>query len=243
MSIALVPQPVPLKGIDLENATREELRRALGLVVTLNAPTWREVMFMGRPVAFKVPHVPDGVAGRIGAVNADDFAQDEAGLAALKIAETLQRGKPRGTFRRSAAPGKPLPVAHGGTADWERSVFLAAAGPEVIPLLVAAGYLTASDVDDLSAVYPEGIEAQRIAATEATAALTHAAARSGTDPDLPEWINGQILTLMGEERPVDVFQEIYARQPEPNKQGPAVGSRSKIAEQMRPNPGIGEGTS
>lgn len=243
MSIALVPQPVPPKGVDLENATREELRRALGLVVTVNAPTWRELMFMGKPIAFKVPHVPDGSAGRIGAVNSDAFSQDEAGVAALKIAETLQRAKPRGTFRRSAAPGKPFPVSRGGSADWERSVFLAAAGPEVIPLLAAAGYLTTSDIEDLTAVYPEGVEAQRLAAAEAATALVHAAARTGTDPDLAEWANAQIMTLMGEEKPTAIFQEIYARQPQQNQQGPAVGSRSKIAENYRPTPGAGEGTS
>lgn len=248
-TLSLVPAqpPVPpeaLKGIALEDAARATLKRTLGLTATVSAPTWRELVFAGKPIPFKVPEVPGGVAARIGALRPDTFPKDAVGLAALQLAEKLQKAKPGGTFKRSVAPGKPFPVAHGARADWERFVFLVAAGPEVVPLLAAAGYLTASDVDTLTEFYPEGLEAQRLAAVGAATSLTHAAARTGHDPNLSDWLNDQMLTLMAEERPTDVFQAMYeAKDPQQQQsnQGPsASGARSRIADNYRPDPGIGD---
>jgi hypothetical protein len=239
--LALVPPPEPLQGQALEDAARAEMCRALGLVVSVSAPTWRELMFAGKPIDFKVPEVPPKVAGKIGVLTPTDFAADQVGLAALLLAEKLQKTKPAGSFRRSVVPGKPLPIAHGDAADWERAVFLTATGPGVVPLLCAAGYLTGGDVETLGVTYHDGMEAQRMAAIEAATALMQASARSGHDPELPDWLNEQMLTLMNEERPTDVFQAIYAKATPPPGKGPAAsGVRSGIAQSFRPTPGTGD---
>ena len=247
VALAVVPPPVPveeLKGVELEDASRAEMRRALGLTVTVSAPTWREIVFMTAPILLKIPEVPPGVAGRLGALRLEWFAENKVGMAALALAEKLQKAKPGGTFKRSAAPGKPLPVAHGAFSSWERLVFLVACGPDVAPLLAAASYLTGSDVDAIVESYPEGVERQRLEAVTAAATLTRAAARTGHDPSLSEWANGQILTLMAEEKPADVFQAIYASKAnaKPGQQGSPADARSKIAENYRPTPGTGDAT-
>lgn len=249
MSLAAVPDIAPapeeLEGLALEAAARTEMRRALGLDVTINSPTWRALMFASKPLAIRVPGVPDDVAGRIGSIRPTAFRPDAVGLKALALAEQLQKAKPGGSFRRSVAPGKPLPVAHGARGDWARRVFLLACGPEVVPLLAGAGYLTTGDVETLTEAYPEGMEEQKLAAVSAAASLTEAVARTGADPNLPEWLNGQILTLMGEERPTEIFQALYAKKEDPSAAAPQTpipqaGQRAGIAERFRPNPGTGE---
>jgi hypothetical protein len=232
--------PEELKGVALEQAARDELRRALGLSVNISAPTWRQVMFMGQPIAFKLPDVPPGVAARISSVKPDVFAKDAVGLAALQLAEKLQGSKPGRSFRRSVVPGMPLPNAHGSLDDWERLVFLVGAGPACLQLLVASGNLTSGDVEIMTTAYPEEMEHEKFAAIQAATAFTHAGARAGVDPEIPDWLNDQMLTLMDEERPVEVFQAIYAKQPEKTQPGPSPSGRSKIAEQYRPNPGLGD---
>lgn len=260
MSLAVVPAQVPtatsvaaeeLTGEPLEQAARAELCRALALTVTVHAPTWRQIMFMGSPIRFQVPDVPEGVAGRIGALKPEAFGKDAVGLAALALAEKMQQAKPKGTFRRAVAPGLPLPAGHGQIEDWNRLVFIVTAGPPVAALLVSAAYLTSQDVDTLEDNYPKGLEQQRLEAVAGATALTHAAARVGTDPHLASWVNDQTLLLMDEERPVDVFQALYNKKGDAppadgaqggGGQGPTATGQSRLANSFRPAVGAGDGT-
>jgi hypothetical protein len=121
-------------------------------------------------------------------------------------------------------------------------VFLSAAGPACISLLVASRYLLPSDVEFFAATYPKGLEAQRLGAVEAATAITQAGARTGIDPDLPEWLDRQLFTLLDEESAADVFQALYASQPndQQNQPPPPSGGRAGIAESFRPTPGTGD---
>lgn len=244
MSLAAVPAIDPReKARGLEEAARAELNRALGLTVDVRAPTWRSLMFSGsKRIEFQVPLPPDEVVARVTALDPSRFAQDATGLAALKLVEPLQKSKPQGMPPASISARRPLPPSRSDVMQWDRQLFLLTAGPDCLPLLVGSGGLTPDDVDYLVANYPEGTDAQREAAVEGATAFTAAGARTGHDPELPAWLNDQLLTLMDEPRPTQMFQDIYQRanQQKPPQNGPPPGSgNSKIAQQFRPNVGAG----
>lgn len=244
MSLAAVPAIDPKeKARGLEEAARAELNQALGLTVDVRAPTWRSLMFSGsKRIDFQPPRPPGEIVARVTALDPERFAKDATGLAALKLVEPLQKSKPQGQAPQSISARRPLPPSRSDVMSWERELFLLTAGPDCLPLLVGSGSLTPDDVDYLSTNYPEGTDAQREAAVEGATSYTAAGARTGHDPILPPWLNDQLLTLMDEPRPTQMFQDIYqqANQQKPPQQGPPPGGgNSKIAQQFRPNVGAG----
>lgn len=242
-ALTLVPPPAPpeqLRGAPLEKATREELKRALTWGANVSAPTWRGLMFYGKPIDFRIPQVPGGVVRSIEDLNKDDFAKDAVGLQALKLAEQLQTQRPEGAAPRSMAATRRLTAARGDASTWNRHAFLAATGPEVIPLLVAAGYLTPDDIGFFEDIYPAELDEQRLLATDGARNLAQVAKRAGHSDVLPEWLNDQLWTLMGEDRNTFHFQELYDQPEEKPQPGPNPGNGdSKIAAQFRPTPSPG----
>lgn len=237
MSLGALPIAAPeeLTGAALEGAARDALRAKLRLRVTVNAPTWRQLVFRSSRISFTIPATPPEVVAEIARATTDDLQQDHVGVLAFKLLEGLQASMPAGRSPRSMAGRRPLPVGQGAMGAWRRRVFLVAAGPQALRLLVAAGYLTAGDVALMTEVYPEGLHDERLGAVEAAGAITAAAARAGRDADLPAWLDDQLFTLMEEERPTDFFQSLYAPEQEDPEPGPTVGApQHAIVDQARP---------
>jgi len=234
----LPPESPPLSPLALELAARLELQRALGLSVSVRAPSWRAVMFMGKPISFHIPPVPEGVTFRVKNLDKDAFRKDPVGVEAIRLAETLQKSMPTGYAPRSVTAARPMPASHADQAKWARSVFLVGSGPDALPLLVAAGYLTPMDCAALTAAYPNETKAQQEAAIGGARAYTEAGQRTGINPELPGWLNDQLITLMDESRPTGAFQDLYAKHQAESQQGPAASQgKSRIAQQFRPEPG------
>ncbi len=225
-----------------EATVRAELRRGLGINISIIAPPWSKVLLMQKPLSFAVPAVPDGVEHRLTHLEPQSFRQDQTGLSALAIAERLQKQLPEPVYRASIAPGRPHKAPRGSGLDWRRALFLATGGPDVTRLLAAARYLTNGDLDALTQDYPMGLEGERIAATAAARDLITVANRSHQEPGVSDWVNDQMILLMGDETPASTFQALYADKPKPGP-GPAVsGAPSKIAQAYRPTPGQGDAT-
>lgn len=226
-----VPEP---EGSDLEEAARHALLGFLGLHVSVRAPSWHQILFGGHPIDLKLPEAPQGVQDAIDRT-IEVMPGETVAETAKGLLDGLRSAKPKGTTPRSLEARKPLPPPRDAQANWLRRLFLVTAGPEALRLLAAAGYLTAADVATLEEVYPEGIDRERMALTEAATALTAAAARGGHDADLPAWLNAQVLTLMGEHRPADLFSDLYQGGGEPPKPRAPIGaSPSKLVDNTRP---------
>lgn len=234
---APVESPPPLEGKPLEDAARGELCSMLRLDVTVDAPTWRQVLFSGIRVRFEVPKAPPTAIAALGQIKPpESVAKDHVGITAVQLAETLQKAKPEGMVPRSITAQPALPPSRDSMSQWLRRVFLITAGPECLPLIVAAGYLLGSDVETLEAAYPEGIGEQRKAAMEAGMAVTAAGERTGHTVELPSWLNDQLMTLMGESSATDV-QHVYDQSsPDAGGGGGALGGKpSKLAQQSAPD--------
>lgn len=251
MSLGAIPLPAtapdPLseqhQRLLIEEAARGALRHYLDLHVSVSAPTWRELLFGHSRIEFRIPRCPDEALARIDGAPEAHPAHPGAKLA-VKLIKDLSDARPRGTAPRSFSPRQPRPPARDALAAWLRRVFLVAAGPAALRLLVAAGYLTASDVEVMEGAYPEGLDDERRGAVEAAGGLTVAAHRNGAEPDLQPWLNDQLLTLMGEHRPTEFFDEIYKSEGAPTDEqqeaaaagpGPSVGAPpSQVVDQTRP---------
>jgi hypothetical protein len=228
-----------LSPIEMEDAARRALNGWINLRVDVRAPTWRELIFGGRPADITIPRVPEACLALL-----DKTPQvmpgDGPAAAGAKLLEALRSARPRGGSPRSLSARRPLPPSRDALSAWMRRVFLIAAGPEVTRLLAAGGYLIPGDVAMLEAAYPKSIDAERMACVEAATAFTVAAMRNGHhEAELPAWLNAQLLTLMAEHRPAEFFQSLYspAAAPAPDQPGPsASGQPSVIAQQMNPNP-------
>jgi len=227
--LALVP-PAP-SPLDLEEEARAELLRLLRLNVRVRAPEWREILFGGRPISAKLPVVPPAVLARI--------EKAEATGPARRLLGIVQREMPETSNPRTIAASRPLPPPKDAMAAWLRLIFLVTAGPSALRLLVAAGYLTGGDIDIMQDAYPAGLDQERTASVEAAMALTSAAMRNRQDPDVPNWLNDQLLTLMDEHRPIEFFAGLYEADAQP-QQGPSAGSgQSVIAQQNKPIVNVG----
>lgn len=244
------PEDAPLSGVALEEASREEMLRALHWHVTVAAPTWKSLMYFGKPLAFQVPRVPGGVGAEIRALKPDSFVPTAVGLGALKLAEALQKSQPQPTPRRSISATIPLPPSKGEVSKWNRDAFLVSSGPACLPLLVSAGYLTPDDIELMETVYPHGLgmdndpdpSSARLLAVDAARSFSQVGARHGHDPVLPAWLNDQLFTLMDEDRQTGHFQALYddAAKAAQQQPGPSAGAgNSKIAQQFRPQVGAG----
>lgn len=234
--MAPVEPPPPLEGKELEDAARAELCAMLHLDVTVNAPTWRQVLFSGVRVRFDVPKPPQAAMDALGQIKPpDSLAKDHVGITALGLAEALQQAKPEGMVPKSITAQPALPPSRDSMTSWYRRVFLVTAGPQCLPLLVAAGYLLPSDVETLDSTYPEGTGEQRKGAVEAGMAVTAAGHRTGHTVELPSWLNDQLMTLMGEPDSTDV-QHVYEQSTPQTPGGSAIGGRpNKIAGQAAPD--------
>lgn len=238
--LSLVPPlepPPPLEGQPLEDAARAALCSMLNLVVTVTAPTWRQVLFSGRRDKFAMPKIPDASLERMGRITPpESLPKDNVGITALGLAEALQQSRPEGFTPASITAVPTLKPSRDSVASWLRRVFLVTTGPAAIPLLVGAGYLLPGDVDILAAAYPEGMEAQRKAAVEAGMAVTSAGHRGGHGVELPPWLNDQLMTLMAEPRDVGFFQGLYAdKGREPAGPGSLGGKAGRLAQQIAPD--------
>lgn len=245
MSLGAVPMPAaPVDPMEqerqqlaLEEAARMYLRRHLGLEIEGRAPTWRDLLFGGGRIEFRVPQIPPESLALLDKDPVAPPAGPDQKLGAKLLAD-LKDARPRGMTPRSISPRVPRPPARDALAAWMRRVFLVAAGPESVRLLVAAGYLTPGDVDTIEGIYPGGLDVERRTMVQAAGALTVAAARNGSDPDLQPWLNEQLLTLMDEHRPTEFFEQLYAREEKQGGdqgQGPGVGAPpSQVVNQTRP---------
>jgi hypothetical protein len=244
MTLALVPPPPPPTPAQQETAIRAEMLRGLGWRVTVASPPWSEVVFLGRPREVELPPVPAGVIERLKGLKKEWFAPDEIGLAALAAAEKLAASMPRGSVPRSVGAAMELPPARDAMQAWQRTATITATGPDVAPLLVSGGFLTAPDVAYFEATYPAGLGDQRLAATEANGIAVGAAGRADEPIAYPRWLDGQMTTFMGEADDAapaasalasDDAQKKAAAQA-PQGAGVGGGGTSKIAEQFRPKP-------
>jgi len=226
-----VPEP---EGPELEEAARHALLGFLGILVPVRAPSWHQILFGGHPISIKLPEVPqsvqDAIDRTIKVMPGETIAER-----AKELLDGLRSAKPQGTTPRSLEARKALPPPRDAQATWLRRVFLITAGPEALRLLAAAGYLTATDVATMEEAYPEGVDRERLQLMEAATALTGAAARGGHDADLPAWLNAQVLTMMGEHRPIEFFSGLYGGGGEPPKPKAPIGaSPSKLVDNTRP---------
>lgn len=232
----LEPAP-PLEGQALEDAARAELNHAIRLDVQVNAPSWRQVLFGARRVKFQIPKPPEASLKLLGQIKPpESLPKDNVGITALGLAEGLQQAKPEGFVPAAITAVPALPASRDAISTWLRRVFLVTAGPAALPLLVAAGYLTPGDVATLDETYPEGVDEQRKAAVEAGMAVTTAGARTGNTVELPGWLNDQLLTLMGEPRDTEAYQDLYTQAEKPAGGTSTLGGQpSRIAEQTAPD--------
>jgi hypothetical protein len=243
--LSLVPPPAPaespppLEGVALEDAARAELCRSINLDVSVTAPTWRQVLFSGRRIKFSVPKPPEASLLLLSRTEAPQgMAQNEVGMEAVKLGEMLQSTKPKGLVPKSLTAVPPLPPSRDVMTTWLRHVFLVTGGPQVLPLLVSAGYLMPSDVETLEGVYPEGMNRERLAAEEAAMAVSHAGERNGQAPELPAWLNDQMMTLMGEPDDAGFYQDLHGDAGGAKSSGTGGGlggSTSKLAAQTAPD--------
>lgn len=245
MAIAPAPDIQPahtaphLSPVQQEEAARHVLNRWLGLRVAVSAPTWRQILFGGRPDRIEVTSIPDACLGEI-----DKTPQvmpgDGPAAEALKLLSALRDARPRGGSPRSISARRQLPPSRDAMATWARRVFLIAAGPVALRLLAAAGNLLSNDVALMDAAYPAGLDAERMASVEAATAFTAAALRNAHhEADLPSWLNDQMLTLMAETSPADFYQALYDGSGSASKTAPGPsfgGTKSVIADQAAPNP-------
>jgi hypothetical protein len=241
---ALRPAPQPT-GLQLEALGRERLRQMIGLRVTINAPTWNEILFSSKPIPVKVSPPPPTVLAAIDQIPPpiDPGAPPDAVEAeARQLLKGLSDARPRALPPRSIAGGRKLPPPADLVAKWLRRVFLVVSGPDAVRLMVASGYLLPSDVDLLEIVYPKGFDEERRAAVEAAITVAAAAHRNQVnDHDLPSWLNDQLLVLMDERRPSDFYAEIYAqdeKESEAKGPNPSAAAPDKIAQQTAPTPAV-----
>jgi hypothetical protein len=202
------PPPARLTPLELEIETRHVLNRWLDMVTTVNAPPWQETLFRGKPIRLQLPTPP---AKSLDALDQVHQAMPGSGPAASakQILDTLQKARPRGEAPKTIVGRKPLPPPRDAMAGWLRRVFLLTAGPAALRLLASAGQLAPGDVTIIEAAYPKGLDKERMDSVSAATSLTAAAMRNGHQPDLPMWLNDQLLVLMGEEKPADVWQALY----------------------------------
>jgi len=125
-------------------------------------------------------------------------------------------------------------------ASWLRRVFLLTGGPATLRMLASAGQLAPGDVTVIEAAYPKGLDKERMDSVAAATSLTAAAMRGGQQADLPMWLNDQLLILMGEAKPADVWQALYGQKgnEKPNggaQQGPSASApQSSIVKNAAP---------
>lgn len=245
MTVAIA-DPIPLSPpspAGLEGLARHALTSYLRLRVAVKAPTWHRIVFGGQPIKFRVPRVPDAVIERLEG-KPEAAPGDIPAARAAAILDAIRGARPRGTQPRSVSGRRPLPPPRDALAAWNRRLFLALAGPAALRLLAAAGYLTTTDVAVMEALYPAGVDGERLDAVKAAGALTGAAARNGVDAALPPWLNDQLLTLMGERSPAEFYAALYDDKggaeegqggPPP---GPSVGAPpSQVVDQTKPPEG------
>lgn len=195
----------------MEIATRHVVNGWLDMVTSVKSPSWRQIVFGGRPIDFKMPTPPPEA---LDALDRDHQAMPGDGPAARakEILDMLQKSRPRGSQLRSINGSRTMPPPRDAMASWLRRVFLLCSGPEALRLLAAAGQLSGRDVTVIEAAYPLGLEKERRDSVEAATALNAAAIRNATgDVDLPMWLNDQLLTLMDERQPADAFQALYGQ--------------------------------
>lgn len=229
--------PPPLDGKPLEDAARAELRKMLHLDVSVNAPTWRQVLFSAKRIKFQAPKAPDQSIKILGQIKPPDgVAQDHVGVTAVGLGEQLQKAKPEGMVPQSVTALPALPVSRDATSAWLRQVFLVTAGPEALRLLVAAGFLLPSDLAILEGVYPDGVDEERKAVVEAGMAVASSGTRTGHSTELPGWLNAQLLMLMGEPNDAGDYQDLYKQQSQNAPGGGGLGGKpGKIAQQAAPD--------
>jgi len=236
------PPPQPT-GRDLEDMARARLRRLIGLRVDVTAPTWNQILFASQKIPMRVESPPGGVLNAIDQLPPQPAPPgspaDPVRTESEMLLKQLSDARPRGSSPRSIACGPRLPPPQDALSAWIRRVFLVVTGPEACRLLVAAGYLQPGDVDVLEVVYPKGLDEERQAAVGAAINLTNAAMRNGVPHDLPSWLNDQMLTLMDEKRPIDVYRDVYDAEDKAQKtSGPSPSSAQPnlIAQQSEPKP-------
>lgn len=212
------PQPT---GVELEVLARHKLLRLIGLNIDVTAPSWNTILFSSTKIKWRMETPPQACLDAIDQVPPDAAPDDAVATEANVLLKGLSASKPRGQQPKSIVGSKPLSPPQDATAKWLRSVWLITVGPDATRLLVAAGYLTPSDLDALDTAYPKGLDAEKQACVGAAMALTAASARTGVEHDLPPWLNDQILTLLGESRPTRYYADIYAAEAQQAK--PAAG--------------------
>lgn len=226
------PPPSPaLSPLELETATRHVVNGWLDLVTSVKAPTWRQIVFGGRPIHFTMPTPPEA---SLEALDRDHRAMPGDGPAARakELLDMIQKARPRGSQLRSMNGSRSMPPARDAMGSWLRRVFLICGGPAALRLLAASGQLSGRDVTVVEAAYPLGLEQERKDSVEAATAFNAAAIRNGTgDVELPMWLNDQFLTLMDEQQGAAAFQSLYspdksddAANPKPPAQGPSASA-------------------
>lgn len=238
------PRPAPQpKGLELEQLSRARLCRLIGLHVELNSPTWNQILFASKKIPIRIAAPPPNVLKAIDQLPPDPpppgSPPDAVRTESEMLLKQLSDARPRGASPRTIAGGPKLPPAADALAKWLRRVFLVVSGPEAVRLLVAGGYLLPGDVAVLEVVYPDGLDEERKAAVGGAIALTNASMRTGVEHGLPSWLNDQLLTLMDEKRPTQVYEDVYAAEaksaPAPGP-GPQSTMPNLIAQQSAPNP-------
>lgn len=222
------PPPPALSPPELEIATRHVVNGWLDMVTTVKAPSWRQILFGGRPIHFAIPTPPE--ASLIG-LDREHQAMPGDGPAARakEILNMIQKARPRGSQLRSLNGSRSMPPPRDAMGSWLRRVFLLCGGPEALRLLAAAGQLSGRDVTVIEAAYPKGLERERRDSVEAATAYNAAAIRNGTsDVEFPMWLNDQLLTLMDERQSASAFQALYSpdksEEDAAPKQGPSASA-------------------
>ena len=201
------PPPAPLTPLELEVETRHVVNRWLDMVTTVNAPTWEQILFAGKPLRFQIPTPPQKSLDALDQVHQAMPGSGPA-ASAQQILATLQKARPRGEQAKTIVGRPPLPPPRDAMASWLRRLFLLTGGPATLRMLASAGQLALGDVTVVEAAYPKGLDKERMDSVAAATSLTAAAMRGGHQADLPMWLNDQLLILMGEAKPADVWQAL-----------------------------------
>jgi len=238
------PMPRQPTGVELEVLARHKLLRMLGLNIEVTAPHWNQILFSSTKIRLRIESPPQSCIDAIDQTPPEALPGDAVATEANVLLKGLAASKPRGVPPKSIVGSKPLPPPKDAEAKWLRSVWLITVGPDATRLLVAAGYLTPSDLTALDTAYPKGLDAEKQAAVGAAMALTTASARTGVEHDLPPWLNDQLLTLLDESRPTRYYADIYAAEQAQAKPAagpnPSSASPNLISRQSAPSVAQGD---